>query len=518
MKKNMIIVGAGLAGLSAALQAVKEGCSVKLISSLPSERAQSVMAEGGINAALNTKGEDDSTQEHYEDTIKAGCNLADPNAVWNMTQAAPEVVKWLHSIGVQFNTCGYDELDLRNFGGQKKKRTAFAKSDTGKQIMTAMIDAVRRLEVQGQIERFEHHSFRTLLMTANICHGCVVCDNYTGEIKMLYADAVIVASGGMHGLFGNTTGSLANTGEVSASLFSAGVPMANLEMIQYHPTTVEIGGKKMLISEAARGEGGRLFTYRDGNRWYFMEEKYPELGNLMPRDITAREIWKISKESPVYLDMTEIPKDVTDRKLAGLVSDCQIYLHKDIRKEPVQVVPGIHYFMGGIYVDEKHRTPVRNLYAAGECCAQYHGANRLGGNSLLGAIYGGRIAAQTACEDAMTAKDMLVTETQELADLCESISQPDKKKINKIMLNTLGVVRNRKRMEEELEKLCQIKGSLSLLGQAAIMSAIERTESRGAHYREDYPEKNDDFARTTIASYDGQKIQIHFEEIPERRQ
>ena len=245
MKKNMIIVGAGLAGLSAALQAVKEGCSVKLISSLPSERAQSVMAEGGINAALNTKGEDDSTQEHYEDTIKAGCNLADPNAVWNMTQAAPEVVKWLHSIGVQFNTCGYDELDLRNFGGQKKKRTAFAKSDTGKQIMTAMIDAVRRLEVQGQIERFEHHSFRTLLMTANICHGCVVCDNYTGEIKMLYADAVIVASGGMHGLFGNTTGSLANTGEVSASLFSAGVPMANLEMIQYHPTTVEIGGKKM---------------------------------------------------------------------------------------------------------------------------------------------------------------------------------------------------------------------------------------------------------------------------------
>ena len=238
----------------------------------------------------------------------------------------------------------------------------------------------------------------------------------------------------------------------------------------------------------------------------------------MPRDITAREIWKINGESPVYLDMTEIPKDVTDRKLVGLVSDCQSYLHKDIRKEPVQVVPGIHYFMGGIYVDEKHRTPVRNLYAAGECCAQYHGANRLGGNSLLGAIYGGRIAAQTACEDAMTAKDMLVTETQEPADLCESISQSDKKKINEIMLNALGVIRNQKIMENDLEKLRQIKGALSLLGQAVIMSAIERTESRGAHYREDYPEKNDDFARTTIASYDGQKIQIHFEEIPERRQ
>ena len=518
MSKTIIIIGAGLAGLSAALQAAENGCNVKLVSSLPSERAQSVMAEGGINAALNTKDENDSPEEHFTDTIKAACGLADPNAVWGMTQAAPELVHWLLKLGVKFNMSGYDDVDLRNFGGQKKKRTAFAQSDTGKQIMTAMIDAVRRKEASGMVERFSHHSFLTLRLCGNICCGCVIRDEYSQETVELPGDAVIVATGGMHGLFGNTTGSLSNTGEVTAELFRLGVPLANGEMIQYHPTTVEIGGKKMLISEAARGEGGRLFTYRDGNRWYFMEEKYPELGNLMPRDITAREIWKISKESPVYLDMTEIPKDVTDRKLAGLVSDCQIYLHKDIRKEPVQVVPGIHYFMGGIYVDEKHRTPVRNLYAAGECCAQYHGANRLGGNSLLGAIYGGRIAAQTACEDAMTAKDMLVTETQELADLCESMSQPDKKKINKIMLNTLGVVRNRKRMEEELEKLCQIKGSLSLLGQAAIMSAIERTESRGAHYREDYPKKNDDFARTTIASYNGQKIQIHFEEIPERRQ
>ena len=518
MKKNIIIVGAGLAGLSAALQAVKEDFSVKLISSVPSERAQSVMAEGGINAALNTKGEDDSTQEHYEDTIKAGCNLADPNAVWNMTQAAPELVKWLHSIGVQFNTCGYDELDLRNFGGQKKKRTAFAKSDTGKQIMTAMIDAVRCYEVQGQVERFEHHSFQTLLMKDNTCLGCVIQDNYTGEIKQLPADAVIMASGGMHGLFGNTTGSFINTGEVSARLFCLGVPMANLEMIQYHPTTVEIGGKKMLISEAARGEGGRLFTYRDEKRWYFMEEKYPELGNLMPRDITAREIWKISKDSPVYLDMTEIPKDVIDRKLTGLVSDCQTYLHKDIRKVPIQVMPGIHYFMGGIYVDAKHRTPVRKLYAAGECCAQYHGANRLGGNSLLGAVYGGRVAAQAACEDAMTEFAKPSTEVAGFKDLENENSQFEKAKINEFVSDALGVIRNQKIMEEGLEKLQQIKGSLSLLGQAAIMSGIERTESRGAHYREDYPEKNDDFEKTTVASYDGHSIQIHFEKIPERQQ
>lgn len=173
----------------------------------------------------------------------------------------------------------------------------------------------------------------------------------------------------MHGLFGDTTGSLFNTGTVTAELFRLGVPMANLEMIQYHPTTVPIGGKRMLISEAARGEGGRLFAMRDGKPWYFMEEKYPELGNLMPRDITAREIWTVRQQSEVFLDMTGLAPDVYEKKLSGLAEDCRVYLGEDIRKEPISVSPGIHYFMGGIRVDAQHRTGVQNLYAAGECCA-----------------------------------------------------------------------------------------------------------------------------------------------------
>ena len=253
MSKTIIIIGAGLAGLSAALQAAENGCNVKLVSSLPSERAQSVMAEGGINAALNTKDENDSPEEHFTDTIKAACGLADPNAVWGMTQAAPELVHWLLKLGVKFNMSGYDDVDLRNFGGQKKKRTAFAQSDTGKQIMTAMIDAVRRKEASGMVERFSHHSFLTLRLCGNICCGCVIRDEYSQETVELPGDAVIVATGGMHGLFGNTTGSLSNTGEVTAELFRLGVPLANGEMIQYHPTTVKCGGKRMLISEAARG-------------------------------------------------------------------------------------------------------------------------------------------------------------------------------------------------------------------------------------------------------------------------
>ena len=215
MSKTIIIIGAGLAGLSAALQAAENGCNVKLVSFLPSERAQSVMAEGGINAALNTKDENDSPEEHFTDTIKAACGLADPNAVWGMTQAAPELVHWLLKLGVKFNMSGYDDVDLRNFGGQKKKRTAFAQSDTGKQIMTAMIDAVRRKEASGMVERFSHHSFLTLRLCGNICCGCVIRDEYSQETVELPGNAVIVATGGMHGLFGNTTGSLSNTGAVS---------------------------------------------------------------------------------------------------------------------------------------------------------------------------------------------------------------------------------------------------------------------------------------------------------------
>ena len=314
MKNEIIIIGAGLAGLSASLSAVQSGASVTLVSSHPSERAQSVMAEGGINAALNTKGEDDTPEEHYQDTLKAGCYLADPNAVRGLTSEAPSIVKWLLELGVQFNMQKDGRIDLRNFGGQKKKRTAFAQSDSGKQIMTALIDAVRKQESLGKIKRLPHHRFRTLLISGDTCYGCVLEDTYSGEILEIKADAVIVATGGMHGLFANTTGSLINTGAVAAELFRLGIPMANLEMIQYHPTTAKSNGKRILITEAARGEGASLFSIHDKEKCYFMKEKYPELGDLMPRDITAREIYSEMKTSDVFLDMTIIPEKTVSEK------------------------------------------------------------------------------------------------------------------------------------------------------------------------------------------------------------
>ena len=233
------------------------------------------MAEGGINAALDTKGEGDTPQQHEADTLRAACGLANPQAVHGLTQAAPSLVRQLDALGVQFNRTEQDDIDVRAFGGQKKKRTAFAQSDTGKQLVTAMIDAVRRWEVKKSVARLDHHIFETLLLDGNTCGGCVVRDTYTGEHMPIQADAVIMVCGGMYGLFGDTTGSLANTGEAVAELFRLGVPLDNAEMIQYHPTTAKRGGRRLLISEAARGEGGRLYALRDGKPWYFMEERYP---------------------------------------------------------------------------------------------------------------------------------------------------------------------------------------------------------------------------------------------------
>ena len=270
----------------------------------------------------------------------------------------------------------------------------------------------------------------------------------------------------------------------------------------------------MLISEAARGEGGRLFATKDGQRWYFMEEKYPGLGNLMPRDITAREIWRTSQESEVFLDMTEIPKEVISDKLSGLADDCMTYLLKDIQTEPVPVLPGIHYFMGGILVDEQHRTPIQNLYAAGECCAQYHGANRLGGNSLLGALYGGRVAAKSASGQASGVNLSCAAQI----DIPPAPQITVTKQLNKVMQEALGVVRNENRLLKGIQAVQTLTGNLPLLGSAILRSALARKESRGAHWREDYPNRNDrDYLKTTVARFDGKQIQISFVPVPERR-
>ena len=461
------IIGAGLAGLSAAISLAENNIPTRLISVQPSERAQSVLAAGGINGALNTMGEDDSTENHMEDTLRAGVYIADPEAVRGMTKAAPGIITDMHRIGVPFNISD-GKIVQRNFGGQKKKRTAYAKSSTGKMLMTALIDEARKYEINGLIERYPHHELSKILIKdtesgKRKCIGVTVTDTYNRTQHTL-AGKTILTFGGMNGLFpGITTGTTANSGEAAAIAFSAGIRFSNLEMIQYHPTTIGIAGKRCLISEAARGEGGRLYVVREGKPWYYMEEKYPELGNLMPRDVVSRESWFVLHDpacgDQIYLDMSHLTKEIWRDRLPDLREEVMHYLGIDPAKKPVPVDPAIHYFMGGIDVDIRHRTNIAGLYAAGECCSQYHGANRLGGNSTLGAIYGGRVAARNLAEAFMNAKEEhennatakeLVTE--QLQNNENSVLEEDTAyelpnaetvlSIGEILKESLGIVRN----------------------------------------------------------------------------
>ena len=526
--KKINVAGAGLSGLAAAISLAEKGFECFLISQQPSERAQSVLAEGGINAVLNTMGEEDTIAEHFSDTMKGGAYLADPNAVWGLVSAAPEIVDWLMRIGVPFQKEN-GHVVLRNFGGQKKKRTAYSKSSTGKMIMSALIDEARKYEAMGRIVRLSHHEVTDLIFSDdNCCLGVQIRDIYTGR-AYFSEGRVILASGGLNGLFSClTTGAAQNTGDLTALAFRKGVKLANLEFIQYHPTTVSISGKRMLISEAARGEGGRLYVLRGRKPWYFMEELYPALGNLMPRDVISHEMVSVCARDDcgdnIYLDLTGLSDKVWDKKLSDMRKEIIAYLSVDPAVQPIQVGPGIHFFMGGIHVDEKHRTNIKGLYAAGECSCQYHGANRLGGNSLLGAIYGGKIAADTAAAEYLSP---LETSCSSQSTEVDEISHCDTNALRNILAESLGIVRCEQTLSEAIDKINILLSNKMfdnaeinrfLLGKAMLLSALERKESRGAHFRSDYPVQNDaDFKKTTVCSCNGGILSVEFEEIPERR-
>lgn len=566
MSNRIIIIGSGAAGLSAALELAKNNINSLLVSDMPSERAQSVMAEGGINASFNRNG--DSPELHAEETWKAGRSIANLSAVRGMTAASEKMIRDLFDRGMSFTLNEEGEPDARPFGGQSVSRTYYAAAGTGKQLMHTLIDQTRRYEASGMVQRMTGWIFCHLLHRDNEALGCVVTNVHTGEEKMLQG-RMIIASGGLGGMFGNATGSVANRGAVSANLFASGVRFSNVEFIQYHPTTAHLPGKNMLISEAVRGEGGRLFVLRDGKPYYFMEDRYPERGNLMPRDVIAREEHQLQEEGySIYLDMRHLDPKVREVKLQGVSEDCRRFLGIDPGEEPIPVEPGIHYFMGGIWVDRNHRTSMKNLYAAGECAAQYHGANRLGGNSLLDTLYGGGMASRSAMEDEkQTAVGSAVLEdgtavSQELisdrsiwnapntenrtnaadtTNTTNKVKPADSRKdcpgsyvdgwlrLNQIMQRGLCILRDEetlKKAEEELEmlmeQLSQERDSTAtpaedqslreccLLGKALLCSAEARKESRGAHLRSDYPEERKEFEKISLVEYRKENIQVSF--------
>lgn len=538
--KHVLIIGSGLSGLTCALELAEKGIRSTLVSPYPSERAQSVMAAGGINAALSPK---DSSRLHAEDTLKSGGNIAGEAAVSNLCAEAPEIIRWLENLGVVFTTEENGEVILRALGGHSCNRTAYAGAATGKQIMSALIRAARKYECSEVINRMLGRQFHSALIRDGKCYGAVLYNEQTCKMESVYADAVVVATGGQNVLFGKTTGSTQCDGYVAAKLYEQGVRLKNLEFIQYHPTTVETPQKRMLISEAARGEGGRLYYMENGRRVYFMEELYGGRGNLMPRDIVAKNIY--SAPSQVYLDIAFLGEKCIRSRLLEVAEVCKKYAGLDVTRESIPVDPSVHFFMGGLWVDSKHKTTIDRLYAIGECASRYHGANRLGGNSLLSAIYSGKVAAKAIddLQKADTVPDFSAYISEQEKILDERLASKSRfsavyirYELAKLMKDCLGVVRSENKLMEGLEGVdyylsiseklvydsdvsAYVGYSLRpmlLLARAILTSALARKETRGAHIREDYPQRSTEYDYCSVCDYQNGEHRVSYEKEDEQ--
>ena len=527
--KRVLIIGSGIAGLSCAVSCAEKNMDVTLVSPFPSERSQSVLAAGGINAVTDSRESGDSIECHIEDTLKGGCHIAGKKAVRGLCEAAPEIIEWLEKLGTVFSTEPDGSVSKRAFGGQSYKRTCYCGASTGKQIVTALVMEARRYEGMGRIKRRLWMDFYSALIHNGVCYGAVFYNEASGEPEAITADSVVIASGGQNALFGKTTGSTQCDGYVAGKLFMQGAELKNLEFIQYHPTAIETGQKMMLISEAVRGEGGRLYCEDKGRRVYFMEDRFGERGNLMPRDVVSRCMDEIGKD--VFLDVTFLGKDKILKKLPEVYELCKKYRGIDITKQSIPVSPSVHFFMGGIAVKNSHETNVRNLYAVGECSSIYHGANRLGGNSLLAAIYGGKTAAASIEKRESVAADFNCT--ADIAEAAETLRSLKGSKslypvkyirdmLSETMRDCLGIVRSAEKLRQGIDDVSfylsaadkihydsselayfgySLKGILTL-AKATLICAESRDESRGAHYRSDHPALKDDHEAATIISYD----------------
>src|SRR5256884_6517895 len=414
---KIAIVGGGLAGLAAAMKIAEAGHDVDLFSVVPVKRSHSVCAQGGINGAVNTKGEGDSTWEHFDDTVYGGDFLANQPPAKAMCEMAPAIIYLFDRMGVPFSRTTEGLMDFRRFGGTLHHRTAFAGASTGQQLLYALDEQVRRWEVAGKVKKYEGWEMLSLVLDdAEVCRGLIAMNLQTLELKAFPADAVIVASGGPGLIFGKSTNSMVCTGSAVAACYQQGAKYANGEFIQVHPTSIPGDDKLRLMSESARGEGGRVWVPKaagdkrdpksipESERWYFLEEWYPKYGNLVPRDVATRAIHKVVYEHGlgidgqpmVYLDLTHIDRKVLDRKLEGILEIYEKFVGDDPRDTPMKIFPGMHYTMGGLWVDFKQATNIPGIFSAGECEYQYHGANRLGANSLVSCIFGGGVAWPTA--------------------------------------------------------------------------------------------------------------------------
>jgi succinate dehydrogenase / fumarate reductase, flavoprotein subunit len=571
---KIAIVGGGLAGLAAAMKIAEAGHEVDLISVVPVKRSHSVCAQGGINGAVNTKGEGDSPAKHLDDTVYGGDFLANQPPVKRMTDMAPEIIYLFDRMGVPFSRTKEGLLDFRRFGGTLHHRTAFAGASTGQQLLYALDEQVRKFEVAGTVNKFEGWEMLSLVLDEQqVCRGLIAMNLQTLELKAFQADAVIMATGGPGLIFGKSTNSMTCTGSAVSACYQQGARYANGEFIQVHPTSIPGEDKLRLMSESARGEGGRVWVPKkngdtrdpkeipDAERWYFLEEKYPAYGNLVPRDIATREIFQVcieghgvAGENQVYLDLTHIPADTLTRKLGAILEIYEMFVGDDPRHVPMRIFPGVHYSMGGLWVDFEQRTNIPGLFAAGECDYSIHGANRLGANSLVSCVYGGFVAAPSALEYAKNVErgasetngiyDDELRRQQEINDsIIKSEGTENQYKLHdelgKWMTDNVTVVRYNDKLKETDEKILELKDrflNISIndsnlwatqavpharqlwnmleLARVITLGALNRDESRGAHYKPEYPDRNDDeWLKTTIAEYSAESPVFSYEPV-----
>ncbi|MCE5148315.1 succinate dehydrogenase flavoprotein subunit [Staphylococcus simulans] len=553
-EKKVIVVGGGLAGLMSTIKIAEQGVHVDLFSVVPVKRSHSVCAQGGINGAVNTKGEGDSPWIHFDGTVYGGDFLANQPPVKAMADAAPKIIHLLDRMGVMFNRTPEGLLDFRRFGGTLHHRTAYAGATTGQQLLYALDEQVRKFEVDGLVTKYEGWEFLGVVKDENNAARGIVAQNLTdAKIDAFRSDAVVMATGGPGIIFGKTTNSMINTGSAASIVYQQGAVYANGEFIQIHPTAIPGDDKLRLMSESARGEGGRIWTYKDGKPWYFLEEKYPDYGNLVPRDIATREIFDvcvnqklgINGENMVYLDLSHKDPHELDVKLGGIIEIYEKFTGDDPRKVPMKIFPAVHYSMGGLYVDYDQMTTIDGLFAAGECDFSQHGGNRLGANSLLSAIYGGTVAGPNAVKyidtvehsytelDDSLYQDLIDKEQKRFDDLLNMRGTENAFKLHRelgeIMTKNVTVVRDNKRLLETDEKILELMRryqdidmedtqtwsnqavfftrqlwNMLVLARVITIGAYNRNESRGAHYKPEFPDRNDEeWLKTTKAFYEG---------------
>jgi succinate dehydrogenase / fumarate reductase, flavoprotein subunit len=518
---DVVVLGAGLAGMRAALEAARHGVNVAVVSKVHPVRSHSGAAQGGINAALDPG---DSWEIHAFDTIKGSDYLADQDAVEIMCREAPQDIIELEHMGVIFYRDDEGKLGTRAFGGASKARTYFVGDITGQAMLYTLYDQI----LKAGAKVYEEWFATALYMVDGACRGAAAIDMMSGELNLLRAKAVIVASGGMGRVYEPSTNALICTGDGIALAYRAGAPLMDMEMVQYHPTTLK--GSGFLMTEAARGEGAYLLN-KDGER--FMQRYAPKMMELASRDVVSRaETIEIAEgrgiDGNVLLDLRHLGRDVIMSKLPQIHEIALDFLDIDMVTTPVPVRPGMHYIMGGIKTDSNGATRVPGLYAAGECaCISVHGGNRLGANSLLDTLVFGRRSAGAAADyikdvaAVASGDDFLSTEQRRIAALMTRPYTGEtharlRLELGMLMDAKVGVYRDEAGLNEALAGVQSLRrryqsvavgdksrvynqaltfvlelGYMLDCAETTIYSAITRRESRGAQSRTDYPARND---------------------------